>query len=187
MSLLLRRTLQSNQAYLRLCLRSNSTTSTGPKSNLKLFRNVATLSGISLAAYALGAIYPPIPLKYFADVAPPPPLPLDSPEVRMYTETLENLMQSIPLLHRLRAAPDANEWYEARPSPEPISYSLTAGSLRGPGKLALPPLVRARWDEQESVVFVHVGDRLCGHKGIVHGGLLATLFDEILARTVGLF
>jgi acyl-coenzyme A thioesterase PaaI-like protein len=62
--------------------------------------------------------------------------------------------------------------------------SLTSGTLRGPGKLALPPLVRAKRDEGESFVFVHVGRGLCGHDGIIHGGLLATLLDETLARTV---
>jgi len=60
--------------------------------------------------------------------------------------------------------------------------NLTAGALRGPGKLALPPLVRARKDETEALVFVHLGRGLCGHDGIVHGGLLATLLDESLAR-----
>lgn len=65
--------------------------------------------------------------------------------------------------------------------------SLTAGALRGPGKLAVPPLVRARKDERESVLVVHVGRGLCGHDGIVHGGLLATLMDESLGRQVGLF
>jgi acyl-coenzyme A thioesterase PaaI-like protein len=49
--------------------------------------------------------------------------------------------------------------------------------------LALHPLVRAKKDESESYVFVHVGRGLCGHDGIIHGGLLATLLDEILART----
>lgn len=28
----------------------------------------------------------------------------------------------------------------------------------------------------------HLGENLCGHPGIVHGGLLATLLDEGLAR-----
>jgi hypothetical protein len=88
----------------------------------------------------------------------------------------------------MRAAPDAHDWYEARPytgfPEERRVNNLTAGALRGPGKLALPPLVRARKDEKESVVLVHVGRGLCGHDGIVHGGLLATLLDEILARTV---
>ena len=62
--------------------------------------------------------------------------------------------------------------------------SLTGGALHGPGKLALPPLVRAKWDNSEALVFVHVGSALCGHEGIVHGGALATLLDETLGRQV---
>jgi hypothetical protein len=31
---------------------------------------------------------------------------------------------------------------------------------------------------------VHVGRGVCGHDGIIHGGLLATILDESLARTV---
>ena len=46
----------------------------------------------------------------------------------------------------------------------------------------MPPLVRARRDEGEAIVIIHVGRGLCGHDGIVHGGLLATLLDESLAR-----
>jgi acyl-coenzyme A thioesterase PaaI-like protein len=55
--------------------------------------------------------------------------------------------------------------------------------LRGPGKLAFAPLVRCRKDESEIIAVVHVGRGLCGHDGIIHGGLLATLLDETLART----
>jgi acyl-coenzyme A thioesterase PaaI-like protein len=91
------------------------------------------------------------------------------------------------LLQSLRTAPDANDWYEVRPYknfPEDRRVNnLTAGALRGQGKLALMPIVRARWDETEAVGIVHVGRGLCGHDGIVHGGLLATLLDESLART----
>jgi len=61
--------------------------------------------------------------------------------------------------------------------------NLTAGALRGPGKLAFAPLIRVRKDEKESLIFVHVGKGLCGHDGIVHGGLLATLLDEGMGRT----
>ena len=65
--------------------------------------------------------------------------------------------------------------------------SLTAGTLKGPGKLAIPPLVRARYDAKENWVFIHVGRALCGHEGVIHGGLLATLLDETLARVVSFF
>ncbi|KAJ3500188.1 hypothetical protein NMY22_g19342 [Coprinellus aureogranulatus] len=79
------------------------------------------------------------------------------------------------------------EWYEVRPytsyPEERRVNNLTAGALRGPGKLAVRPLIRVRKDEKESVAVVHLGRGLCGHDGIVHGGLLATLLDESLGRT----
>lgn len=93
----------------------------------------------------------------------------------------------MPLLNSLRSQPDAGQWYEARPykrfPEERRVNNLTAGALRGPGKLAIIPLVRSKFDESEAIGFVHVGRGLCGHDGIVHGGLLATILDESLART----
>lgn len=63
-------------------------------------------------------------------------------------------------------------------------HSLSAYTLRGPGKFAVPPLVFTTHDKRESVLVLHVGDGLCGHEGVVHGGLLATVLDEALGRTV---
>jgi len=85
-----------------------------------------------------------------------------------------------------RASTNPSEWYETRPYislPEERKVnSLTAGALRGPGKLAVVPLVRARKDESEAVIFTHFGRGLCGHEGLIHGGLLATVLDECLGR-----
>jgi hypothetical protein len=39
----------------------------------------------------------------------------------------------------------------ARYDPDKIHNSLTAGSLRGPGKLAVPPLVFSKEDESEAI------------------------------------
>jgi len=103
---------------------------------------------------------------------------------------LEEQLQKLPVLLKHRENEDPEAWYETRPyqslSEECRANNLTAGALRGPGRLALPPLVRARWDETEGVIIMHVGRGLCGHDGIVHGGLLATLLDEALARTVSI-
>lgn len=100
------------------------------------------------------------------------------------------MLQNLPLLKELRERSDAAEWYETRPYQEYPEErrvnNLIAGALRGPGKLALYPLIRARRDESESLIFLHLGRGLCGHDGIVHGGLLATILDESLARTVSL-
>lgn len=52
----------------------------------------------------------------------------------------------------------------------------------GPGKVVVPPF---HWSEQggKSMVSIsYLGTDLCGHPGIVHGGMLATILDEGLAR-----
>lgn len=53
--------------------------------------------------------------------------------------------------------------------------------MLGAGKIPVPPLIFL--EEGKSLVsMLYVGTDLCGHVGIVHGGLLATLCDEGLAR-----
>ncbi|KAK0451731.1 Thioesterase/thiol ester dehydrase-isomerase [Armillaria borealis] len=140
-----------------------------------------------LGLYLGGAIYPPQELVFlYPRHAPAPPSDLTSPDVIAYTESLEEQLQNLPLLQKARKAEDADEWYETRPYtnfPEDRRVNnLTAGALRGPGKLALPPVVRAKRDESEAWIFAHLGRSLCGHDGIIHGGLLATLLDESLGR-----
>ncbi|KAI0040702.1 Thioesterase/thiol ester dehydrase-isomerase [Auriscalpium vulgare] len=149
--------------------------------------NVSALATAGVSTYLLGALYPHTVLTYVSPrIAPPPPDP-DHPESKAYVARLEDELHNLPLLLKHRAQTDHDEWYETRPYlklPEDRRVNnLTAGALRGPGKLALPPLVRARYDESECMILLHVGRGLCGHDGIVHGGLLATLLDESMGRT----
>jgi acyl-coenzyme A thioesterase PaaI-like protein len=62
------------------------------------------------------------------------------------------------------------------------AQNLTGGTLLGPDKIAVPPLQFSTADGSEFVSLQYLGSALCGHPGIVHGGLLATLLDEGLAR-----
>ncbi|SHO76132.1 Similar to S.cerevisiae protein YBL095W (Putative protein of unknown function) [Malassezia sympodialis ATCC 42132] len=80
----------------------------------------------------------------------------------------------------------------SRGDPALLETMLTAGSLRGPHKFAVMPFVfsktpagaqRSGGMEGDGLVVVHFGKNMCGYKGIVHGGLLATVFDEALGRT----
>lgn len=163
-----------------------------PKPPRRPWGSVKLVSGavaLSTVAATLGAIYPPPPISIlFPRAAPGPPADPLSPESISYTEGLERKLQELPYLEQLRNASDAKDWYEARPyqgyPEERRVNNLTVGALRGPGKLALYPLIRAKNDDSEAMVFVHLGRGLCGHDGIIHGGLLATLLDESLARTV---
>jgi hypothetical protein len=140
------------------------------------------------AGYTFGAFYPPDVLTFIAPRAAPPSPPADHPDAIAHIKSLEEQLQLLPLLKTLRVARDADQWYETRPyaniPEERRVHHLTTGALRAPGRLAIPALVRAKVDESESVIFIHVGRGLCGHDGIIHGGMLATLLDESLARTV---
>ncbi|EIW78612.1 thioesterase thiol ester dehydrase-isomerase [Coniophora puteana RWD-64-598 SS2] len=161
---------------------ASSSSSARPSS----LRTLALATGVGLTFYTLGALFPP---RVALLVSPRPAAPLpgaDTTEGQAYTAELEASLQSLPTLVEHRSREDAEEWYETRPyatmPDERKVNSLTAGSLKGPGKLALAPLVRVRVDESETFAILHLGRALCGHDGVIHGGLLATILDESLAR-----
>ena len=95
----------------------------------------------------------------------------------------EEYINSHPLTASLRADPNL---VESRPHmqlpPAWRKINLTAGTLMGPGKVTVPPFSWAARDGSSYVQISHVGTDLCGHVGIVHGGFLATMLDEGLAR-----
>ena len=61
-------------------------------------------------------------------------------------------------------------------------HHLTGGALAGEGRLEVPPLQFVERDGKSAVMIFYVGSDLCGHAGLVHGGAMATLLDEALAR-----
>ncbi|KAI1094190.1 Thioesterase/thiol ester dehydrase-isomerase [Rostrohypoxylon terebratum] len=96
---------------------------------------------------------------------------------------VEDYIQNHPVTKELRAK---EQFSEARPHlkipPAYRDYNLTGGTLMGPGKLVVPPVVFAEEGGKSLVSISYLGDELCGHPGIIHGGLLATILDEGLAR-----
>jgi 3'-phosphoadenosine 5'-phosphosulfate synthase len=115
--------------------------------------------------------------------------PTDEETLSMYTpdddasREIEEFIRNHPIALELRSKP---EFIESRPHlkiPESMrSHSLTGGTLIGPGKVVVPPFA---WNEKggKSLVSIsYLGVDLCGHPGIVHGGMLATILDEGLAR-----
>ncbi|KAL8805285.1 MAG: hypothetical protein Q9182_002053 [Xanthomendoza sp. 2 TL-2023] len=100
------------------------------------------------------------------------------------TAEINNLITTHPLSQRLRSDP---AWTESRPHlqmpPMMQQHSLTASTLRGDTKIPVPPLMFTKGNQGEELIAIsYLGADLCGHVGIVHGGLLATMLDEGLAR-----
>ncbi|KAJ6092794.1 hypothetical protein N7486_008083 [Penicillium sp. IBT 16267x] len=65
---------------------------------------------------------------------------------------------------------------------ENLRNNLVTGALAGPKKLVMAPFLLRNNSENSIVMFMYLGSSICGHPGIVHGGVLATLMDEGLAR-----
>lgn len=141
---------------------------------------------LASSSYLLGLFAPPEAFTLFNPRPIPPPPPEHSEEAKRIIAKVEKELNELEVLKKCREAPDASEWYEARPyvslPPERLLNHFTAGVIRGPTRIAVPPIVRSRKDETETWVFIHLGTGICGHEGIIHGGLLATLLDEGCAR-----
>ncbi|KAL1792158.1 hypothetical protein ACET3X_009909 [Alternaria dauci] len=115
--------------------------------------------------------------------------PTDAETLEMFqpsTEQVAEIERSIfehPLTKSLLEDP---KYTPSRPHlkiPEGLrAQNLTGGTLLGPDKIAVPPLQFSTTDGSSFVSLQYLGGALCGHPGIVHGGLLATLLDEGLAR-----
>jgi acyl-coenzyme A thioesterase PaaI-like protein len=88
-----------------------------------------------------------------------------------------------PLSTSLRENPDFTESRPHMKIPEELrGRNLTAGTLAGPDKIAVPPFTFSEKGGKSFVSIFYLGAAVCGHPGIVHGGLLATLLDEGMAR-----
>jgi len=100
-----------------------------------------------------------------------------------HAATVDAYIQSHPLVEALR---QQYKYIESRPHlkipPALRPNNLTGGTLLGETKIATPPLTFTTPDGSDFVSIQYLGPSLCGHPGIIHGGLLATLLDEGLAR-----
>lgn len=121
------------------------------------------------------------------------------PELKSLNLYLQQLEQSPKYQHYLQLYHlDTNA--EALHIKEKLYPNFTGHTLMGPDKINLRSpamyIINDKWlhhqgdiadgecgdDENYSVSFFHLGNRLTGHPGVIHGGLLATLLDELTCR-----
>ncbi|CAI7588784.1 unnamed protein product [Penicillium glandicola] len=162
---------------------SNPSIHPPPKGQRSRFRRFIGFSSIAVFAFTIGLTYQT-------------QLTLSRIMAQTDEETLTAFIASDPLTseidHTLRTHPVAEalranpEFTEARPHltiPQPLrERNLTAGTLAGPGKIVVPPYVFSERGGKSMISLMYLGGDVCGHQGIIHGGLLATLLDEGLAR-----
>ncbi|MCJ1479578.1 hypothetical protein MMC13_008264 [Lambiella insularis] len=121
---------------------------------------------------------PSLPSLLFPPSTPPAYYPPDALSASINTHLLTH-----PLAVSLRANPAFTESRPHMHIPAAMrAHSLTAGTLAGPGRLVVPPIAFLEQGGKSIVCFFYLGEDLCGYPGVVHGGLLATILDEGLAR-----
>lgn len=159
--------------------------SEAPKPRSRLGR-AFKFTSLALFAFVTGVSIAPIRI---ASSITADSIPTDAETLHLFqppdeaTQTIENHIKTHPLAQKLRNSPDYNE---ARPHlklPEEFrGRNVIGGALLGPNRLAVPPYVFNEKSGKDLVAIAYLGHELCGHPGIVHGGMLATLLDEALAR-----
>lgn len=100
-----------------------------------------------------------------------------------FSQEIEDLIHNHRLAEELRSNPAFTESRPHLKIPESVRHhSLTAGTLAGHGRIVVPPYFWSEEGGKSLVSIFYLGLDVSGHPGIVHGGLLATLLDEGLAR-----
>lgn len=116
-------------------------------------------------------------------------MPTDEETLELYeapddfSREVDEHIKNCTLARELRANPDYTESRPHLKIPEAIrAHNLTGGTLSGPGMIVVPPYIWNEKDGKSMVSIFYLGSDVTGHPGIVHGGLLATMLDEGLAR-----
>jgi 3'-phosphoadenosine 5'-phosphosulfate synthase len=134
------------------------------------------LFGFSTASFII--LYDPKQTKVLLDILDSNKATFEGPE------EIEGALFANPLVQSLLQNP---EYGMSRPNQtlpgEFRKHSLTAGALQGPGKFEVPAVQFAKPDGSDCIAVYYLGAEMCGWPGFVHGGLLATILDEGLART----
>ncbi|RMZ92443.1 hypothetical protein DV736_g319, partial [Chaetothyriales sp. CBS 134916] len=158
------------------------------RSRSRLRRSISFLL-IASASFLIGGYYalhlPPVLHPWIMGST----IPTDAETLTLYTppddfsRDIDEHIKNSTLAKSLRADPS---WRESRPHlkiPDTIKqHNLTAGTLATAGGLTVPPYYFNKTDGSEMVQIFYVGTDVSGHPGIVHGGFVATIMDEGLAR-----
>lgn len=163
-----------------------NSSSTPPRSRLS---RILTTTVLSLLLFAAGFTMSAAPAAETVNGYVHPPT--DAETLDLYeplTPTEDEVNEYIlnhPLAIALRSREDMSESRPHMRIPVPMRpHNLTGGVLAGEGRIVVPPLNFATKGAELPTMtqILFLGDAVCGHPGIVHGGLLATLLDEGLAR-----
>lgn len=121
-------------------------------------------------------------MRALRDRFPPRPTYANADDAAEAARITDHIL-SHPLVRELEADPRFHADHPLHKVPGAFrANNLTASTLIGPGLMAVAPFMWRDNQGKELVMILHAGKGLCGHPDIVHGGFVATVMDEALAR-----
>ncbi|KIW19210.1 hypothetical protein PV08_03504 [Exophiala spinifera] len=106
-----------------------------------------------------------------------------STEEEQADSLLSQVVSDHPAAHELLLSPftkSSRSIFDV--APEHVPDHLTVTTLAGPDLISSRPYVISNDEAGKLLAFYHLGRRLSGHNGIVHGGLVGILLDECMGR-----
>lgn len=116
-------------------------------------------------------------------ITPPVPPAPGTPEDEYTTSVLHSQAAALPIVRQLNADPSFESWeaYQTL-TPEHRAQHIMAGSLAGARGVGGYQRIWYNASTGEFISVVFLGGAITGWPGVVHGGALATLLDESMAR-----
>ncbi|CCH61549.1 hypothetical protein TBLA_0E05000 [Henningerozyma blattae CBS 6284] len=108
-------------------------------------------------------------------------LPVDSDQVRNYKSSLEYRAEKLSIINQLKT----EDYLEIIPTSSK-SVGLIDDALSSPGAIAIPPKFYYNPKTKNIVGVYHLGMKLTGYPFIVHGGILATIMEDLMRQGVQL-
>lgn len=112
-------------------------------------------------------------------------LPKDAPEVEKYESELLTKLENLSIVRQL----NANGYVEIHKPQmtgqvDGTNDRLVLQSLFSPGAIAIPPRFYYNPATKDTVGIYHLGMKLTGYPFIVHGGILATVLEDLMRESV---
>ncbi|KAI9275335.1 HotDog domain-containing protein [Sporodiniella umbellata] len=110
------------------------------------------------------------------------PVEIESTTTEERIQLAKDQLNDLEIIRQCRTDPDLIEHKAySHFSESQKQHSLTYSTLRGLDMIIIPPTMFYNKTYTEATIVLHLGKNVCGHDGIIHGGLSATILDEALA------
>ncbi|CAL9728267.1 hypothetical protein MOUN0_D00210 [Monosporozyma unispora] len=111
-------------------------------------------------------------------------LPRDAPEVEKYESELLNRLEKLSLVKQLKSNGYIEIHNQSNTNGGEPNDRLILQSLSSPGAIAIPPRFYYNPQTKDTVGLYHLGMKLTGYPFIVHGGILATVLEDLMRESV---